>query len=279
VKRRYLTVDVFTDRLFAGNPLAVVLDAHGLSTTQMREIAIEFNYSETAFVLAPKQPEHTAWVRIFTPYSEIPFAGHPNVGTAFALAGDMADRNERLPEQFVFEEEAGLVPVSLLREDGAVMGAELLAPEPLSRRGLVAPDRAAACLSLSAEDIRVDEQPPQVLSVGLPFLVVELASRDALRRAAPNRSAFDHSCRSTRRVLSMLISERPRRPGRTSSPGCSRNARQKTRRRGAPPARRRKCWLSLPEFPTARRFCVSCRASIWAGRACLLRVFSNEPAA
>jgi trans-2,3-dihydro-3-hydroxyanthranilate isomerase len=112
LKRRYVTIDVFTDRMFGGNPLAVVLDAAGLSTSQMQAIAIEFNYSETTFILPPKHRDHSAWVRIFTPGGEIPFAGHPNVGTAFALAGILADRNERVPEQFVFEEEAGLVPVT-----------------------------------------------------------------------------------------------------------------------------------------------------------------------
>ena len=191
MKRRYVTIDVFTDRMFGGNPLAVVLDAAGLSTSQMQAIAIEFNYSETTFILPPKHRDHSAWVRIFTPGSEIPFAGHPNVGTAFALAGILADRNERVPEQFVFEEEAGLVPVTLIQENGAVIGAELLAPEPLSRRGQVAPETAAACLSLTAEDIRTDRHRPQVFSVGLPFLIVELASRDALRRAVPSRSGYD----------------------------------------------------------------------------------------
>ena len=86
MQRRYITVDVFTDRAFGGNPLAVVLDAGGLSTAQMQAIATEFNYSETTFVLPPADPAHDAQVRIFTVNREIPFAGHPNVGTAFVLA-------------------------------------------------------------------------------------------------------------------------------------------------------------------------------------------------
>jgi trans-2,3-dihydro-3-hydroxyanthranilate isomerase len=110
----------------------------------MQAIAVEFNYSETTFILPPKHPDHTAWVRIFTPSSEIPFAGHPNIGTAFALGTLIADRNERIPERFVFEEEAGLVPVTLLQENRAVIGAELLAPEPLSRRVQIARESAAA---------------------------------------------------------------------------------------------------------------------------------------
>ena len=86
MQRRYITVDVFTDRAFGGNPLAVVLDTGGLSTAQMQAIASEFNYSETTFVLPPRDSAHDAQVRIFTVRSEIPFAGHPNVGTAFVLA-------------------------------------------------------------------------------------------------------------------------------------------------------------------------------------------------
>ncbi|MGY3650533.1 PhzF family phenazine biosynthesis protein [Bradyrhizobium sp. LM4.3] len=86
MQRRYITVDVFTDRAFGGNQLAVVLDAGGLSTTQMQSIATEFNYSETTFVLPPRDKANDAQVRIFTPVRELPFAGHPNVGTAFVLA-------------------------------------------------------------------------------------------------------------------------------------------------------------------------------------------------
>ena len=91
MKRRYVTTDVFTDRMFGGNPLAVVLDAEGLSGTEMQAIALEFNYSETTFVLPPDDPANTAKVRIFTPRTEVPFAGHPNVGTAFVLAHKMRE--------------------------------------------------------------------------------------------------------------------------------------------------------------------------------------------
>ncbi len=82
--RRYVTVDVFTARVFGGNPLAVVLDAQGLSAQQMQSAASEFNYAETTFVLPPREPGRTAHVRIFTPRTEVPFAGHPNVGTTWA---------------------------------------------------------------------------------------------------------------------------------------------------------------------------------------------------
>jgi len=105
MKRQFVTVDVFTDRKFGGNPLAVFPDAQGLSTEQMQSIAAEFNYAETTFVLPPSDPKHTAHVRIFTPKAEMPFAGHPNVGTAFVLARLGKAKGERL----VFEEKAGLV--------------------------------------------------------------------------------------------------------------------------------------------------------------------------
>lgn len=186
MQRRYITVDVFTDRAFGGNPLAVVLDAGGLSTAQMQAIASEFNYSETTFVLPPRDGAHDARVRIFTVNKEIPFAGHPNVGTAYVLAA----RAAKPPARLLFEEGAGLVPVEVLSERGSVVGAELTAPQPLEKLTQFSAEQAAACISLSTAEIRTDLHPPLIASVGLPFLMVELASRDALRRARPDASAF-----------------------------------------------------------------------------------------
>lgn len=186
MQRRYITVDVFTDRAFGGNPLAVVLDAEGLSTAQMQAIATEFNYSETTFVLPPADAANDANVRIFTVRSELPFAGHPNVGTAFVLATQAATPPARLK----FEEKAGLVPVEILMAEGKVVGAELTAPQPLTKGATVDAKEAAAILSLSTSDIRTDRHAPQVASVGLPFLIVEVISRDAVRRAKPDAAAF-----------------------------------------------------------------------------------------
>jgi len=186
MQRRYITVDVFTDRAFGGNPLAVVLDADGLSTEQMQAIATEFNYSETTFVLPPADKSNDANVRIFTVNRELPFAGHPNVGTAFVLAAQAA----RAPVRLKFEEKAGLVPVEIQSGQGGVVGAELTAPEGLKKTAQLDAGEAAACLSLSAADIRTHRHPPQVASVGLPFLVVEVTSREALRRARPDAAAF-----------------------------------------------------------------------------------------
>ncbi|KRR25054.1 PhzF family phenazine biosynthesis protein [Bradyrhizobium lablabi] len=186
MQRRYITVDVFTDRAFGGNPLGVVLDAGGLSTEQMQAIAREFNYSETTFVLPPREPGHDAEVRIFTVNREIPFAGHPNVGTAFVLA----TLAEKPPARLLFEEKAGLVPVEVVTEQGKIVSTEFTAPQPLKRMSQVSAEQAAALLTLSASDVRTDRHPPQVISVGLSFIAVELASREALRRARPDAAAF-----------------------------------------------------------------------------------------
>jgi trans-2,3-dihydro-3-hydroxyanthranilate isomerase len=186
LKRRYVTVDVFTDKQFGGNPLAVVLDAEGLSGAQMQSIATEFNYAETTFVLPPRDPAHTAQVRIFTARVEIPFAGHPNVGTAVVLARELETAGRSPVDRFVFEEGAGPVSVRLIRSAGSVVAAELTAPKPLSIGATASVQDAAASLSLSSADICTAAHSPQVLSVGLPFLVIEVVSRDALRRARPN---------------------------------------------------------------------------------------------
>ena len=184
-------MDVFTDRLFGGNPLAVVLEAQALTAAQMQSIAAEFNYSETTFVLPPSAADHSANVRIFTPRREVPFAGHPNVGTAVVLAREIESKGRASPERMVFEEAAGLVAISLLRENGGTVGAELEAPQPLTVGASVSVQDAAECLSLAPSDIESAAHPPQVASVGLPFLVAELHSREALRRAKPPLSAHE----------------------------------------------------------------------------------------
>jgi len=185
MSRRYVTLDVFTDRIFGGNPLAVVLDAQSLTTAQMQSIAAEFNYSETSFVLPARDPGHTAHVRIFTPRTEVPFAGHPNVGTAVAIAREMESAGRTCPQELVFEEAAGLVPLSLLREGGAIVGAELAAPQSLTVGPPVPVRDAAECLSLVSDEVKIDVHPPRIVSVGLPFLAVELRTREALRRSKP----------------------------------------------------------------------------------------------
>jgi trans-2,3-dihydro-3-hydroxyanthranilate isomerase len=186
----YVTLDVFTDRAFGGNPLAVVLDARGLTDAEMQAVAAEFNYSETTFLLPPEDPRHTALVRIFTTHDELPFAGHPNVGTGFVVAGLGALFGRPVGESLVFEEAIGLVPVAILKEGGAVIGARLTAPQPLARGRTVPPDVVAECIGLAATDIAAAPHPPEIASVGLPFLFAELASRAALAKARPVAEAF-----------------------------------------------------------------------------------------
>lgn len=185
MQREFVTVDVFTDRRFGGNPLAVVLDGAGLTTGQMQAVAGEFNLSETTFVLSPKDPAHTAEVRIFTPKSELPFAGHPNVGTAFVLA-----QRGPLRDPLVFEEQAGLVPLDLLREGGSVVGARLTAPQPLARGADIAAEIIAGACSLAADDIETRHHQPCVASCGTAFILAEVKTRRALESAAPRREIF-----------------------------------------------------------------------------------------
>ena len=186
----YVTLDVFTDRPFGGNPLAVIPDARGLDAAQMQAIATEFNYSETTFVLPPADPRHTARVRIFTPTNEIPFAGHPNVGTAFVLGRQQTAFGAPAGDRMVFEEDAGLVHIDLLREAGAVTGAGFIAPQPLERGGEIEVATIAGCVSLPSDAIIIDGHRPCIVSVGIPFAIAELRNLDALAAARPDASAF-----------------------------------------------------------------------------------------
>ena len=190
MKINYVTVDVFTDRAFGGNPLAVIPDARGLDAAQMQAIATEFNYSETTFVLPPQDPAHTARVRIFTPTNEIPFAGHPNVGTAFVLGRQQEVFGVPVGEGMVFEEDAGLVGIDLLRDGGEVSGAGFVAPQPLELGSEIDTATMADCVSLPLDAIIAEAHRPCIVSVGIPFAVAELRDLDALAAARPNASAF-----------------------------------------------------------------------------------------
>ncbi len=189
MRYRYYLCDVFTDVRFGGNQLAVLPEAEGLSDEQMQQIAREFNFSETTFVL-PSKSGHTRRVRIFTPAKEIPFAGHPNIGTAFALAtaGEFGAIETSI--EVSFEERAGPVAIAIQRREGGSIWCELAAPEPLSLGATVPANLVASALSLDARDIAATHE-PQVASVGLPFVMVELANLSALRRARVDPSGFD----------------------------------------------------------------------------------------
>jgi trans-2,3-dihydro-3-hydroxyanthranilate isomerase len=186
----FVTIDVFTDRRFGGNPLAVVLNGAGLTSAQMQAIAGEFNLSETTFVLPPKQRAHTAEVRIFTPKAELPFAGHPNVGTAFALARRGTIYGRAIGGSLVFEETAGLVPLELVTQGASIVGARLTAPQPFRRGDEIATDIVAAACSLAPDDIETCHHAPCLASCGTAFVFAELKTRRALEAARPRPEIF-----------------------------------------------------------------------------------------
>jgi len=190
----YCTLDVFTDQRFGGNPLAVVLDARGIDDATMQSIAREFNYSETTFVLPPSDPAHAARVRIFTPGGELPFAGHPTVGTAFALAS--LGRIAQDIRDLVFEEGIGPVPVSIERRgDGSVSRCTLTTAQQPTFIEAIDRSEAAAMLGLAHDAV---PSPPEVWSCGVPFLVVPLAGIDELSTARLDlprwRELLEHRC-------------------------------------------------------------------------------------
>lgn len=177
----FVTLDVFTDRRFGGNPLAIVPDARGLDTPTMQALAAEFNLSETTFVLPPEDPVHTAKVRIFTPSAEIGFAGHPNIGTAWWLASQGRDQEGQLS----FEGGSGVVNIVVERDQGRLSSCRLMTPQALRLGAAPSAGDLAPCANLSAADIgRTD-----VASVGLDCVCAEVPEA-ALPRAAPDAAAF-----------------------------------------------------------------------------------------
>lgn len=190
MRYRYFICDVFTDTRFGGNPLAVLPKAQGLSDRQMQQIAREFNFSETTFVFPPEAGQ-TRKVRIFTPTKEIPFAGHPNIGTAFVLAavGEFGPIDPAI--RVTFEEKAGLVSITVQQRADHLIACELTAPQPLSLGKTTSAQALARAISLDADDVVTRTHLPQVASVGLPFLLAELKDRSALERARINMDGLD----------------------------------------------------------------------------------------
>lgn len=189
---RYLTCDVFTDRKFGGNQLAVFPDAREIAPELMAPIAREFNYSETTFVLPPDDPSHTAKVRIFTPGGELQFAGHPTVGTAHVLATIGAVKLAGDETRIVLEEGVGPVPVTIRARNGRPEFAQLsvaqlpqVGPPPPSAQTL------AAALSLTPDDVLNGEMKPEMVSCGTPFLFVPLRNRAAVSKARVKLDLFE----------------------------------------------------------------------------------------
>ena len=191
MRLQFETVDVFTSDQFSGNPLAVVLNAEGLSTQQMQAIAAEFNLAETTFVLPPKDGAHTAEVRIFTPRAEMPFAGHPNVGTAFVLARAGTSYGRTVAgDRVIFEEKAGLVPIALLRDGATVVGARLASPQALTVGAEIAVELIASACGISVDDIETSNHRPCIASCGAAFILAEVKSAAALAAAIPRTDVF-----------------------------------------------------------------------------------------
>ncbi len=190
----YHVLDVFTDTRFGGNPLAVVLDADGLDSQRMQTVAREFNLSETVFVLTPQNPAHTARVRIFTPASELPFAGHPTVGAAALLAEMRAESGATPPGDalIVLEEAIGIVRAGVRQRPGAAAYAEFAVPKlPTEAGSLAPPDRLAAALGLIPAEIGFENHRPTKYTAGVPFAFVPVAALDAIAKARVAQPHWD----------------------------------------------------------------------------------------
>jgi trans-2,3-dihydro-3-hydroxyanthranilate isomerase len=183
---RYLHVDVFTDTPFQGNQLAVFPEPAGLTTANMQAIAQEMNYSETTFVW-PKEGSGDVRMRIFTPGQELPMAGHPTIGTTFALAAEGVIQRGR--DEFVFELGVGPIPVSLEWAQNGLSFAWMTQLRPTFGQTIASRDRLAAAVGVQRSDLGGD-LPVQIVSCGVPFLFVPLASRRAVDAVSIDRRAL-----------------------------------------------------------------------------------------
>jgi len=191
-------LDVFTDRRFGGNPLAVIPDASGIPEKLLQPIAREFNLSETVFVTPPTDGRATKRARIFTPAKELPFAGHPTVGTGFLLADLGLVKTSGDEATIVLEEGVGLVPVRVRSKDGRPVFAELSAAKLPEKGTAPASDAIAAAISLAPGDLlATGGDRPEAWSCGLPFLFVPVLDRAALARARVDPARFESALRGS----------------------------------------------------------------------------------
>lgn len=183
---RYLHLDVFTDTPFEGNQLAVYPQPpRDITTERMQRIAAEMNFSETTFVF-PREQSGDVKMRIFTPASELPMAGHPTIGSTFALAAEGVIESGR--EEFVFELGVGPIPVSLVWDERGLSFAWMTQPLPSFEDELTNRDAFAAATGLGSGDLA--DLPIEVVSCGVPFMFVPLTSRDAVDRVVIDRRAL-----------------------------------------------------------------------------------------
>jgi trans-2,3-dihydro-3-hydroxyanthranilate isomerase len=205
---RYTTLDVFTDRPFGGNPLAVFCDPPELTTERMQAIAREFNLSETVFIVPPRDARALRRLRIFTPMREMQFAGHPTIGAVHTLV-DNGIAGERT--EFVLELEVGLVPIKVMRHEGAAPFLQLTTARVPETRG-TSPSHAelAAMLGLDENDVIDDAQ---AWSCGTPFLFVPVRDRAALARARPDSAAWSKALSGAWTADAFVFCRDPQRPG------------------------------------------------------------------
>ena len=183
---RFAVYDVFTDTPFAGNPLAVVFDADALSDAQMQAIAREFNLSETVFIRSAVTTRRAAAIRIFTPAKELPFAGHPTIGAAVALAESEYGRSEAKDMVFVLDASIGPVSCGVKIAAGSATFAEFTTPRLAQQAGRDPSIAAAAhAIDLKPEEVGFNAHRPSVFSVGVPFVMIPVVNADALARAKP----------------------------------------------------------------------------------------------
>jgi len=214
VPYQFYTADVFTDTQFGGNQLAVLPDARGLTTEQMAAIAREFNYSESTLVFPPEDPKHTRRVRIFTPGGEVPFAGHPTVGTAHVLAAIGELPLTGAETRIVLEENVGPVPVVIRARDGKPEFAQFsVAMLPRVSKSPVSRETLASMLSLDTNDLLDGDYAPQGVSCGLPFLLVPLRDRKAVARSRLRLEPWEQSLKGKEHEMVMVFAADGERPG------------------------------------------------------------------
>ena len=190
----FYTVDVFSNKIFGGNPLAIFTNTDDISTDLMQSIASEVNYSETVFIQKPKNKDNTAKVRIFTPKNELPFAGHPNVGAGFLLScfPNLIPGNYS-KNKMVFEEIAGLVNVIPQYNGNTVVGSKIEAPNKFHKLETVPTSAIQNCIETNEGSIITSNDPPVVAGVGLDFVIAEVQNKEILNNARCNISAFSEA--------------------------------------------------------------------------------------
>ena len=209
MRLQYYTLDVFTDKRLAGNPLAVVRDADGLDSRRMQMIAREFNLSETVFLVSPRDPVNTARARIFTPAQELPFAGPPTIGAA-VLIGEL-DAPELMVSghdlQIVLEEQIGPVTCSVRHPKGRAKRAQFKIPRLPEKLGEVDASAMAAAVGLSMEDIGFDRHYPVIFSAGVGVTFIPILGLEAMGRAHVDMSLWDKAMGSLSQIAYLYTRE------------------------------------------------------------------------